>query len=168
MRFPRYRLRTLIAGVTLIGLLLGCVFSGWAEPLLIGLSLKPGETQVYETTIEVAPDRWERLVRCYTIDPAQFVLEIVEQDGKRREVVVGGHGTRLVGLRWLQMQIAVRDGELRIRDATSGEEIIGNASAGNENWPTSHEGDGQTSGGRGSGFNVGPGVWLFTQNSRRQ
>lgn len=165
MKLPRYRLKTLIAGITLIGLLLGCLFGGWSEPLLIGLSLQPGETQVYESTKEVAPGRWERLVRCYTIDPAEFVLEIVDEDGKRHEVVAKGHGVRFVGLRWLHIQIVVREGELQIRDAASGEEIVKNVSVAEENWPASHERDGQSSGGRGVGFYLGPGSWLHTRRS---
>lgn len=159
---PRYSLRMLIAGITLVALLLGCVFGGWADSCLIALSLEPSETKVYEQTIEVSSGRWERLVRCYTIDPAEFVLEIVDINGKRREIVVDGNGTPFVGLRWLQMRIVIQNGELGIRDAISGKEIVHKIPTRNGSWPEKLDGDSESSGMRGIVFDIAPGVWLYT------
>jgi hypothetical protein len=162
MRFPRYRLRTLLIGITVFGLLMGCVFGGWAEFLLIALSLRPGETVVYEQTIEVAPGRRERLVQGYTLDPASFLLEVVQEDGERQEVLVEGNGTGVLGLRWVELTMVSRNGQLQVLDADTGRVMACRDSPDLANWPAPERGRVQTVGGRGLAFNIGPEIWLYT------
>jgi hypothetical protein len=165
MRIPRYRLRTLIAGITLIGVVLGCVFGGWAESCLIALSLDPGESRVFEETVEGPTGQRERLIRRYTIDPGELVLNIDGEPGKTVEIVAESHDIPYMGLRWLRMSISIRNGELRVGDATSGREIYRGATQ-NEDWPGAGLHDSESVAERGIGFNLAPGVWMHPRMSR--
>lgn len=106
MRLPRYRLRSLLALVTLVALLLGCLFGGWAKLLFIGLSLRSDEWEIHQETVATKQGGWARQITCYAIDPVAFLVEVRDKEVNSQRVVLAGDGTGMLGLRRLRIRVA--------------------------------------------------------------
>lgn len=167
MKLPRYRLRTLLALVTVVAVCLGCWFGGIGRIVFIALSLEPGGWQVQSETVFSGPGKSEQRVTCYTIDPASFEIAFEDETGEKRSVQLEGNGTGLIGLRWLQLRVAIRDGELQVREEPSNAVVVRHRVGGSD-WPKRDLGR-RTSGGWASRGvakieNLAPGVWLVIQH----
>src|SRR5262245_23817751 len=112
MRMPRYSLRTLIALVRVLALLLGCWFAGWCEPLIMALALQRDQWNVQYENVPLRNGRGEQRVRCYVIDPAAFQLSSRNVSGEERIITLKGRRVGPLGIRMLNIRLAVIDGQL--------------------------------------------------------
>lgn len=160
MRLPRYRLRSLLALVTLLALLLGCLFGGWAKPLFIGLSLPSDEWEILQETVATKQGGWARQITCYAIDPAAFRVEVRGKEGHSQRVVLAGDGTGMLGLRILRIRVAVVEGTVEIREDATDEVVLRGPLDAASDWPSANLAARTSRGSRGMVESIEPGVTL--------